>query len=134
MIGLRPAATFDTRALEVEGHDNNLLRLATDFRRRLRDDSGWWQLCRHRAILPDEVQDVALMSDGLEPLAMQFATRKAHEPFFRTVLAPLHAVEGQGDVPALSAGLTTLLASPAVRSRTNDDASLVIATRRSAQP
>ena len=43
------------------------------------------------AALPDEVQDVALMSDGLEPLALEFATRKAHEPFFRTVLAPLQA-------------------------------------------
>ena len=80
--------------------------------------------------LPDEVQDVALMSDGLEPLAMQFAARKAHEPFFRTVLAPLHAAAGPGEAPALSAGLATLLTSPAVRSRTDDDASLVIATRR----
>jgi hypothetical protein len=83
------------------------------------------------APLPDEVQDVALMSDGLEPLALQFATRKAHEPFFRTVLAPLHAAEAKGESPQLSSGLSTLLASPAVRSRTDDDASLVIATRRS---
>jgi 3-deoxy-D-manno-octulosonate 8-phosphate phosphatase KdsC-like HAD superfamily phosphatase len=83
------------------------------------------------ASLPDEVQDVALMSDGLEPLALQFATRKAHEPFFRTVLAPLHAVTEKGEASVLSTGLTNLLASPAVRSRTEDDASLVIATRRS---
>lgn len=82
------------------------------------------------ASLPDEVQDVALMSDGLEPLVLQFASRTAHEPFFRTVLAPLHQVPDEGEVAALSAGLTTLLASPAVRSRTDDDASLVIATRR----
>ena len=83
------------------------------------------------AALPDEVQDVALMSDGLEPLALQFATRKAHEPFFRTVLAPLQAATDKGEATALSTGLATLLASPAVRSRTEDDASLVIATRRS---
>ena len=83
------------------------------------------------APLPDEVLDVALMSDGLEPLAMQFATRTAHEPFFRTVLSPLHAVDGKGEAPQLSNGLSALLASPAVRARTDDDASLVIATRRS---
>jgi hypothetical protein len=83
------------------------------------------------AALPDEVQDVALMSDGLEPLALQFATRKAHEPFFRTVLAPLQAATDKGEATVLSTGLATLLASPAVRSRTEDDASLVIATRRS---
>ena len=82
--------------------------------------------------LPDEVFDLALMSDGLEPVALQFAARRAHEPFFRTVLAPLHAAAGPGEAPALSAGLTTLLGSPAVRSRTDDDASLVIATRRPA--
>lgn len=83
------------------------------------------------AALPDGVLDVALMSDGLEPLAMQFAARTAHEPFFRTVLAPLHAAAGNGEASQLSSGLTAFLASPAVRSRTDDDASLVIATRRS---
>jgi len=82
------------------------------------------------ALLPDEVMDVALMSDGLEPLALHLATRKAHEPFFRTVLAPLHAATHQGDAPQLSSGLSTMLGSPAVRSRTDDDATLVIATRR----
>jgi hypothetical protein len=83
------------------------------------------------APLPDEVQDVALMSDGLDPLALQFAKRTAHEPFFRTVLAPLHAAADKGEATALSAGLNSLLGSPAVRSRTDDDASLIIATRRS---
>jgi hypothetical protein len=83
------------------------------------------------ASLPDEVQDVALMSDGLEPLALQFAARIAHEPFFRTVLSPLHAVTAHGESPQLSSGLSTLLASPGVRTRTDDDATLVIATRRS---
>ena len=82
------------------------------------------------AALPDEVQDVALMSDGLEPLAVQFATRTAHEPFFRTVLAPLHAATRQRRSGGALDGPPTLLASPAVRSRTDDDASLVIATRR----
>jgi hypothetical protein len=82
------------------------------------------------ASLPDEVLDVALMSDGLEPLSVHFASRKAHEPFFRTVLAPLHDVKGRGEAPELSKGLSTFLASPAVRSRTDDDATLVMATRR----
>ena len=82
------------------------------------------------AALPDEVLDVAMMSDGMEPLAVHFASRTAHEPFFRSVLAPLHAATNHGELPPLSQGLSTLLASPAVRSRTDDDATLVIATRR----
>jgi hypothetical protein len=84
------------------------------------------------APLPDEVLDLAMMSDGLEPLAVHFASRTAHEPFFRSVLAPLHAASGSGEVLPLSQGLSTLLASPAVRSRTDDDATLVLATRRPA--
>lgn len=80
--------------------------------------------------LSDDVLDVALMSDGLEQLAVQFASRKAHDPFFRSVLAPLHAESGDGESARLSQGLSTLLASAAVRQRTDDDASLVIATRR----
>lgn len=84
--------------------------------------------------LPDEIHDVALMSDGMEPLAVHFASRTAHEPFFRSVFAPLHAAEAVGEASALSQALTNMLASPAVRSRTDDDASLVIATRRAKNP
>jgi hypothetical protein len=80
--------------------------------------------------LSDDVLDVALMSDGLEQLAMHFASRKAHDPFFRSVLAPLHAETAEGESARLSQGLATLLGSAAVRARTDDDASLVIATRR----
>jgi hypothetical protein len=82
------------------------------------------------AALTDDVLDVALMSDGLEPLAMQFAARTTHEPFFRTVLAPLHTFAEHGRAPLLTEGLSTLLGSPGVRARTDDDATLVIATRR----
>jgi len=81
-------------------------------------------------VLSDDVLDVALMSDGLEQLAVHFASRKAHDPFFRSVLAPLHAEPGDGESARLSQGLATLLSSPPVRQRTDDDASLVIATRR----
>jgi hypothetical protein len=80
--------------------------------------------------LSDDVLDVALMSDGLEQLAVQFASRKAHDPFFRPVFAPLHAEREDGESVRLSQGLNALLASAPVRQRTDDDASLVIATRR----
>lgn len=80
--------------------------------------------------LSDDVVDVALMSDGLEQLAVQFASRKAHDPFFKSVLTPLHAETAEGESARLSQGLATMLASAAVRARTDDDASLVIATRR----
>jgi hypothetical protein len=80
--------------------------------------------------LGDDILDVALMTDGLEQLAVHFASRKAHDPFFRPVLAPLHAEAGDGESARLSQGIAALLASPPVRQRTDDDATLVIATRR----
>jgi hypothetical protein len=46
------------------------------------------------------------------------------------VLAPLHAERADGESTRLSQGLSAMLASPPVRQRTDDDASLVIATRR----
>jgi hypothetical protein len=80
--------------------------------------------------LSDEVRELALMSDGLEQLAIHFASRSAHAPFFRTVFAPLLALEAPGEAAALSEGLNNLLKSAPVRQRTDDDATLVLATRR----
>jgi hypothetical protein len=82
------------------------------------------------ADLPDEALDIALFSDGMEPLALHFASQSAHEPFFRTVFAPLHASRASGEDSALSQGLTQLLVSPQVRARTDDDVTLVLGTRR----
>jgi hypothetical protein len=86
------------------------------------------------AALPDETLDVAMFSDGLEPLALHFANRTAHAPFFRTAFAPLHACKEPGESSALSQSLTNLLTSQPVRARTDDDASLILATRRALSP
>ena len=82
--------------------------------------------------LGDDVVDVALMSDGMEALALNFANREVHTPFFRSVFNPLHGAAGAGENTKLSTGLAQLLTSDAVRSRTDDDTSLVLATRREA--
>jgi hypothetical protein len=79
--------------------------------------------------LTDDVDDVAVLSDGAEPLALHFASRSAHEPFFRSVFAPLHQVETEGEATDLSKALEGMLDSAGARARTDDDATLVIATR-----
>jgi hypothetical protein len=84
--------------------------------------------------LGDDVQDVALMSDGVEPLALHFASRTAHGPFFRSVFAPLHASAAIGEAADLSTALSAMLVTPAVRTRTDDDTTLVLATRRAKTP
>jgi hypothetical protein len=83
-------------------------------------------------MLGDEVQDIALFSDGLEQLAIHFGSRSAHAPFFRSVFAPLQAQIAAGESAKISRDLTQLLASAPVRARTDDDATLVLATRRTA--
>ena len=82
------------------------------------------------ADLSDDTLDIALMTDGVEPLALHFASRTAHEPFFKAVFAPLHAKTTPGEAADLSQGLASLLDSAPVQARTDDDTSLVLATRR----
>jgi hypothetical protein len=82
-------------------------------------------------VLPGVVTDIALMSDGLESLALHYATMTVHDPFFNGVFRPLLKTEGSAEIQALSASLEEFLSSGRVRSRTDDDMSLILATRRS---
>ena len=85
---------------------------------------------RIRTIDPAPV-DLAVMTDGPEPLALHYASRRVHAPFFRGMFSPLHAArpDGGGVLEGLSAALGVFLASERVRGRTDDDCSLVLATR-----
>jgi hypothetical protein len=74
------------------------------------------------------------MTDGLQPLALHYASQSVHEPFFHGMFQPLHGSPGSAEVPALSASLEEFLSSERVRMRTDDDVSLILATRRSPAP
>jgi hypothetical protein len=82
------------------------------------------------AEIGSDVVDFAMMTDGLEGLALNFAARSAHDNFFEGLLAPLRGSAAQGLDALLSSGLTEFLASPRVTARADDDLTLVIATRR----
>lgn len=82
-----------------------------------------------------KVTDIALMTDGLEPLALHYASTSVYEPFFRGTFRPLKdaeeaAVSESREIRYLSASLDRFLSSDRVRSRTDDDMSLVLATYR----
>ena len=83
-----------------------------------------FQIVNHR------IDEVALFTDGLQRLALHFQSRTAHAPFFQSMFAPLHAISIDGCATDLSAYLTAFLNSPSVNERTDDDKSLVLATRR----
>lgn len=76
------------------------------------------------------VVDIALMSDGLESLALHYTTRTAHSPFLQGIMDPLVQARDQSEVTALSESLEQFLSSERVQARTDDDMSLVLATRR----
>lgn len=78
---------------------------------------------------PVSVQDVALLTDGMERLALDLKRQAGHAPFFRPMFAPLRKLEGAGYSERLSRALGAFLSSKAVNDRTDDDKTLVLATR-----
>lgn len=78
-----------------------------------------------------KVHEVALLTDGLQGLALRFVSREAHGPFFEPMFARLRAEAGSD---GLTGELRAFLESPAVNQRTDDDKTLVLATRLPAAP
>jgi hypothetical protein len=70
---------------------------------------------------------IAVLTDGLLPLAVDHADHTPHAPFFDPMLATVAATT---DVPRTTQQLTEFLASDRVSSRTEDDKTLVLAARR----
>jgi hypothetical protein len=72
------------------------------------------------------VDEVALFTDGLQMMALHFASRSAHGPFFKPLFA---ALRGAANPEELVVPLRSFLDSPAVNERTDDDKTLVLAVR-----
>lgn len=77
----------------------------------------------------NRIVSIAVMSDGLERLAMVTATEEIHAPFLDRLSSPLIAIPHVGRQTGLSKRLEAFLQSDRVRSRTDDDLSIVVATR-----
>lgn len=76
------------------------------------------------------VFEFALMSDGLEVLALDYGAKLAHSPFFEGLFPAVRKSAGSGELTELGGQLYThFLMSERVRKRTDDDLSLVLAAR-----
>ena len=73
------------------------------------------------------VADLALFSDGIERLALDFKAQEAHTPFLAP-LFPRLRVAPLGRAATLETEMLRFLSSDAVNSRTDDDKTLVLAT------
>jgi hypothetical protein len=73
---------------------------------------------------------LAMFTDGLQHLALHFASRSAHGPFFAPMFTALRTA---GNPEDLGDPLRQFLASPSVCDRTDDDKTLLLATRLALQ-
>lgn len=76
------------------------------------------------------IVELAAFSDGIEPLVIQYATQSVFEPFFDKMFPAVRATKDPGLNDELSIALADYLASPSICARTDDDKTLVLATRR----
>ena len=77
--------------------------------------------------LGQQVEELALFTDGLQPIALHYASRTVHAPFFDPMFETLR---GCPAVEQLEGPFRQFLSSKPVNDRTDDDKSLVLATRR----
>lgn len=81
------------------------------------------------ALINAQIQELALFTDGLQNLTLEYQSRQAHSPFFLPVFQWLQGAEGQ-ELEKFSSALATFLNSSKVNDRTDDDKTLLLATRR----
>ena len=86
----------------------------------------------HFISIDGEFSEVAVFSDGIERLALDFLNKSAFDGFFDPMFAPL-AKLAPGRDRRLSASLRQYLDSPRITERTDDDKSLVLARRALSQ-
>lgn len=79
------------------------------------------------------VDEVALFSDGLQGMVLDYENRRAHSKFFLPMFNSVRKAPS-GYSRRLSTALSEYLASPEVISRSDDDKTLILATRRAPAP
>jgi hypothetical protein len=82
------------------------------------------------SLAPRRIDEFAMFSDGIERMVLHAATRTVNDAFFEQMFIPVRASKARGIDQQLSEKLKKYLGSAAVNARTNDDKSLLIATRR----
>ena len=83
----------------------------------------------HITVASAYIDEVALFSDGLQLLALSFEQRTPHIPFFEPMLNVLRR-QKPVECEALDEQLARFLNSSQINGRTDDDKTLVLATRR----
>lgn len=80
-------------------------------------------------VVDDIVIEVALFSDGLQQLALNQVSMSVHQPFFNNVFPSLRKAQQEDHLSILNSMLLDYLSGEVINSRTDDDKTLVLATR-----
>jgi hypothetical protein len=76
------------------------------------------------------IDEFAIFSDGIERLVLHGASKAVNDSFFNQMFVPVRASTSRGLDQKLSDKLKEYLGSAPVNARTNDDKTLLMATRR----
>ena len=80
--------------------------------------------------LETAIEDLILFSDGIFAVAVNYQTGKPHEPFLMPMIAPLRNGGANAD---LNEKLEKFLASPKLDEKTDDDKTIILASRANAK-
>lgn len=80
-------------------------------------------------LAPRRINELAIFSDGIENLVLHKASRSVHQSFFQSMIQPVRKSGARGEDQELSQALSRYLASPLVCERTDDDKTLILASR-----
>lgn len=78
------------------------------------------------AVIEESVEDLILFSDGIYAVAVNYQENKPHEPFLMPMIAPLR---NGSEVNGLNEKLEKFLASPKLNEKTDDDKTIILASR-----
>lgn len=75
------------------------------------------------------VDEIAVFTDGIEALVLHYATQSVHSPFFDSVFPAVRAIAEPGINAEMSSKLAAYLSSNSISDRTDDDKTLLLASR-----
>lgn len=78
------------------------------------------------ARIEEPIEDLILFSDGIYSVAVDYQNNSPHEPFLVPMIAPLR---NNPEANGLNAKLENFLASPKLNEKTDDDKTIVLASR-----
>ncbi|MFN4314044.1 MAG: PP2C family serine/threonine-protein phosphatase [Chitinophagaceae bacterium] len=80
-------------------------------------------------VLHERIDEIALLTDGLQMLALNIETNIVHQPFFESMFKWLRLADNDEKIATLNNKLQNYLGSELINQKTDDDKTLLLATR-----